>query len=244
VKRDNFTNIPFEASTLDIYYVRQSILLALKENITLFKGKLLDIGCGKMPYKEFIVANSTIEKYVGLDIEGALNYDADIKPDYLWDGITMPFADNSFDSAFGTEVLEHCARPEIILNEVYRVLKPGGVLFFTVPFLWPLHEVPNDAFRYTPFILQSLLKDAGFVKIQLEAIGGWHASMAQMLGLWVRRSPMGDKKRKLLSVGLKPVIRYLLKMERFSRPEFNEGQMITGLSGIAYKETYNQEYIR
>ena len=234
MKRDNFTNIPFEASTLDIYYVRQSILLALKENITLFKGKLLDIGCGKMPYKEFIVANSTIEKYVGLDIEGALNYDADIKPDYLWDGITMPFADNSFDSAFGTEVLEHCARPEIILNEVYRVLKPGGVLFFTVPFLWPLHEVPNDAFRYTPFTLERLLTDASFVNIKLKPTGGWHASMAQMLGLWVRRSPMGERKRKWLVTVVKPVIKYLLKLETYSKPGFYEGQMITGLSGLAY----------
>jgi len=231
---DNFIDIPFKEENLDLYYIRGAILAALKENLSFFKGNLLDIGCGKMPYKEFILANSQTVQYTGLDIESALPYDAGVKPDYVWDGITMPFAGNSFDSAFGTEVLEHCDKPEIILKEVVRVLKPGSAFFFTVPFLWPLHEVPNDAFRYTPFTLERLLTDAGFIKIKVKPTGGWHASMAQMLGLWVRRSPMGEQKRKWLVTVVKPVIKYLLKLETYSKPGFYEGQMITGLSGLAY----------
>ena len=98
----------------------------------------------------------------------------------------MPFENNQFDSAFGTEVLEHCPYPKAILKEVNRVLKPGGIFFFTVPFIWPLHEVPHDEFRYTPFSLKRLLEESGFEKIELEATGGWHASLAQMLGLWIK----------------------------------------------------------
>ena len=41
----------------------------------------------------------------------------------------MPFEDESYDCAFGTEVLEHCPNPEIVMKEVFRVLKPGGVFF-------------------------------------------------------------------------------------------------------------------
>lgn len=232
---DNFINIPFSTDNLDRYYVRSSILRCINNNLPVFKRKLLDIGCGKMPYKDYLLGISKITSYTGLDIDTAIEYDASIKPDYTWDGITMPFSDNSFDTAFGTEVLEHCPDPIIILKEVYRVLKPGGAFFFTVPFLWPLHEVPHDEYRYTPFSLSRLMEKAGFDKINLSAMGGWHASLAQMLGLWVRRAPLKERNRTFLSFLLKPVIRSLTKKDFLFKPGFTESQMITGLSGIAYK---------
>lgn len=188
-----------------------------------------------MPYKNYILENSNVKKYIGLDIENALEYDAAVKPDFTWDGKTMPFESESFDCAFGTEVLEHCPDPEIVLKEVHRVLKTGGVFFFTVPFLWNLHEVPHDEYRYTPFSLERHLKNSGFKEIAIKATGGWHASMAQMLGLWLQRSPMSSSKRKFLSIFLKPIIGYLIKKDKSSQVNFTEGQMITGLYGIAKK---------
>ncbi|MGO4906195.1 class I SAM-dependent methyltransferase [Flavobacterium sp. W20_MBD1_R3] len=231
----DFINIPFTAANLDRYYVRTSIFNSLKKSLPLFQGDLLDIGCGKMPYKNYVLENSTITTYVGLDIESALEYDSAVQPDFIWDGETMPFENNAFDCAFGTEVLEHCPEPEIVLKEVFRILKPEGVFFFTVPFLWNLHEVPHDEYRYTPFSLARHLKNSGFHGIEIRATGGWHAAMAQMLGLWVRRSPMSETKRKWLSVILKPIIRFLIKMDRTGEITFKEGQMITGLYGIAKK---------
>lgn len=231
----DFINIPFSIENLDRFYIRTSIFKALKNNVSSFNGNLLDIGCGKMPYKKYIIENSEIVEYVGLDIENALEYDKLVKPDFFWNGKTMPFESNSFESAFGTEVLEHCPEPEVVLNEVYRVLKTGGVFFFTVPFLWNLHEVPHDEYRYTPFSLQRHLENVGFKEIEINATGGWHASMAQMLGLWVRRSPMSKRKRKCLSIILKPIIGFLIKMDKNTTVEFVEGQMITGLYGTAKK---------
>ncbi|MGO4819491.1 class I SAM-dependent methyltransferase [Flavobacterium sp. W22_SRS_FP1] len=232
---DNFTKIPFTKENLDRYYIRTSLFNALKEALPQFKGDLLDIGCGKMPYKNYILENSKVTKYVGLDIETALEYDTVIKPDYTWNGKVMPFENDSFDCAFGTEVLEHCPEPEIVLKEVFRVLKPNGVFFFTVPFLWNLHEVPNDEYRYTPFSLERHLINSGFNEIEIQATGGWHASLAQMLGLWVRRSPMSKRIRKYLSILLKPIIGYLIRKDKSSSIQFLEGQMITGLYGIATK---------
>ena len=186
-----------------------------------------------MPYKNYILKNSKVDEYVGLDIETALQYDQEIKPDFTWDGITMPFQDATFDCAIGTEVLEHCPEPEVILKEVYRVLKPDGLFFFTVPFLWNLHEVPNDQYRYTPFSLKRHLEKSGFKQIEIKPTGGWHASMAQMLGLWVRRSPLSTSKRHVLSRICLPIIKYLIKKDRPENIMFSEGQMITGLYGIA-----------
>ena len=232
---DNFINIPFSIKNLDRFYIRTSIFKAIKKSIPFFQGNLLDIGCGKMPYKEYILQNWDVEKYIGLDIETALNYDTNSKPDVTWNGITMPFENESFNCAFGTEVLEHCPEPETVLNEVHRVLKKDGVFFFTIPFLWPLHEVPHDEYRYTPFSIENHLKNVGFKDVTLKATGGWHASMAQMLGLWVRRSPMSKRKRKYLSILFKPIINFLIKMDKTANVKFIDGQMITGLYGTARK---------
>jgi SAM-dependent methyltransferase len=233
---DNFIQIPFSLSNLDRYLIRSSIKAAIDWALPALNGRLLDAGCGKMPYREYILKHSAVREYVGLDIETALVYDEHIKPDYTWDGRTMPFENDGFESCIATEVLEHCPEPEILLREVHRVLKPGGVLFFTVPFLWNLHEVPRDEYRYTPFALERHLRNSGFVETELRASGGWHASLAQMLGLWARRSPLSPRKRALLSVLIKPIMQYLIARDRDFGYSFAEGQMITGLYGLAKKK--------
>jgi SAM-dependent methyltransferase len=187
-----------------------------------------------MPYRTFIRENSDVSEYVGLDLDTALNYD-DVRPDYTWDGKHMPFSDASFDSILATEVLEHCPDPDLFLREVHRVLRQGGRFFFTVPFLWNLHEVPHDEYRYTPFALEKHLTRCGFTELTIHALGGWHASLAQILGLWVRRSGLSRIKQKLLTPMLMPVIKRLLVRDRATPITFTEGSMITGLSGFAVK---------
>ena len=221
--------------SVDTFQIRNAIFESIRSNIPYFNGNLLDVGCGKMPYKRYILDNSLVTHYLGLDIEGAIEYDSKIKPDVVWDGIKMPIASESYDTVIATEVLEHCFEPEVLLKESYRVLKPNGYFFFTVPFLWNLHETPNDAYRYTPYAIKRHLNNVGFRDIKLEATGGWHASMAQMLGLWVKRSAMASKKRKLLSYFALKVIPYLIKLDKKRDTKFKEGQMITGLYGTARK---------
>jgi ubiquinone/menaquinone biosynthesis C-methylase UbiE len=234
---DNFTEIHFTRDNIDRYIVRTSLLNAIKSNLHNLSGGLLDIGCGKMPYRELILKNSRVTKYTGLDIETALNYDDQVRPDYTWNGVTMPFGDQQFDCALATEVLEHCPDPELVLKETARVLKPGGALLFTVPFLWPLHEVPHDEYRYTPFSIKRHLENSGFENVNISATGGWHASLAQLLGLWAKRSPMSKRKKKFFSFLLTPVIKKLLAADKDHVVNFKESQMITGLYGTATKRS-------
>jgi len=233
-KYDNFINIPFTIENLDSYFIRTSILNAINENLSYFKGKLLDFGCGKMPYKEYILEKSSISEYIGLDIENTLEYDKNIKPNYTWDGNKIPFENDSFNTIIATEVLEHCYNPIQTLKEIFKVLSKDGHLFITVPFLWTLHEVPHDEYRYTPFSLQKMLEGVGFKIIIIKSTGGWHASLAQMLGLWVRRSGLSKKKEKYMSKILKPIIKYLMKKD-IPPTCFYEGLMIPSLYVLAKK---------
>ncbi len=238
LQADNFINIPFTTENLDLYLVRTAILKSINWIMPKMQGRLLDIGCGKMPYKKYILSGSKVEEYLGLDIEGALKYDENVRPDYVWDGRTMPLEENSFDCAIGTEVLEHCPDPEVVLKETYRVLKSGGVFFFTVPFLWNLHEAPHDEYRYTPFSLERHLRNSGFDNIEIHATGGWHLAMAQMIGLWVKRSPISNisqRKHHWLSKIALGVMKKLIKLSAFEKVSLKEGQMITGLYGRAEK---------
>lgn len=229
---NSFINPILSKETLESHIIRSEIFKAVSEACSSFYGRVLDSGCGSMPYKQFILSNSKVTDYVGLDIASGLNYE-DVKPDVLWDGSVMPFEDESFDVVISTEVLEHVPNPDSYLREVKRVLKPGGMFFFTVPFLMSLHEVPNDYYRYTPYALEMIFKRNGFSTITIKPMGGYNAAMAQMLGLWVNMYLWG-KKKKIMRVIAKPIINFLYKKD--SAPlNFKKSTMIVGLSGIVIK---------
>jgi SAM-dependent methyltransferase/uncharacterized protein YbaR (Trm112 family) len=65
------------------------------------------------------------------------------------DGHDLPFAADSFDAVICQAVLEHVARPHACIAEMHRVLKPGGVVFIDVPFLFPVHMGAHDFTRFT-----------------------------------------------------------------------------------------------
>ncbi|MCC5628121.1 class I SAM-dependent methyltransferase [Nostoc sphaeroides CHAB 2801] len=238
-KERDFLSPKIGIGNIDNFGHRKSIFKALEKTIPDFSGTLLDVGAGYMPYKSLLLEPpSLVEKYIGLDFQDNLY----TKPDLIWDGKRIPLADSCMDCAIATEVFEHCPEPEIVIKEILRVLKPGGILFFTVPFLWPLHTVPYDEYRYTPFSLERHLRNAGFDNIQLQALGGWDASLAQMIGLWGRRrfgysinhKALGLLISLIISVIVLPIVWILY---RFDKPpeEFRESSMITGISGTVRK---------
>lgn len=73
----------------------------------------------------------------------------------------LPFAAESFDTVLCTEVLEHVPDPKLVLDELVRVVRPGGRVILTVPFLYQIHEEPYDYWRFTVFGLRNLLRSRG-----------------------------------------------------------------------------------
>lgn len=229
----DYRNLKLSDNNIDTFYpLSQKVKVISYVSKKYFSGILLDIGCGKMPYKKMIQEESTINSYIGVDIENKL-YQGEINPDYFWDGKNLPFQSNEYECAMLIEVLEHVPEPIQVLKEAARILKSDGVLLITVPFLWTLHTVPNDEYRYTPFALKRMLEAVGFEVVELETFGGWHASLATILALYARRALIG-RNRLIATKFLRPIIKYLYKKdEKGSKKNFREGQMITGIWCLA-----------
>lgn len=230
-----FIDIRLRPRTMFFYVPRTAILAAFRVVIPSFSGQVLDLACGFMPYRDLVESNSSVEQYTGVDLEDSEIYGS-VKPDLTWDGSKIPVSDESMDCVIATEFLEHHSAPDMVLGEVHRVLKPGGLLFATVPFVWNLHEIPHDEYRYTPFSITRLLSSANFSDVKISGLGGWNATMAQMIGLWVTFAKMPRIARSLMRIVLFPVFVFLVKTDR--RPivfDDAENSMFTGLSITARK---------
>ena len=122
-----------------------------------------DVGIGTNRYEEL---TRLFHKKIGIDFVpySGVNIVADLtKP--------LPLKDSSVDIVFLTEVLEHIPNPELLISEIYRILKPSGYCLGSVPFLHPIHSAPYDFHRYTNFALDTLFRENNFKDIEIKNIG-------------------------------------------------------------------------
>lgn len=151
---------------LSIKYHVTPILTELKHHAC---GKLVDIGCGDKPFFKHL--KDRVEEYIGVDHPDTMHSKSAI--DTLASVYNMPFKNNTFDTAILTQVIEHLEDPENALIEINRIMKPGGKLFISWPFLYPIHEAPRDFYRYTKFGMEHLAKKTGFDIIKLKSSSGF-----------------------------------------------------------------------
>lgn len=143
-------------------------------------AKILDVGCGIKPYRQLFKSHD----YTGIDIAGGGHDDQAKTVDAFYDGHHIPFPDAHFDTLICTQVLEHADDPALLVAECARVLKPGGTAFFSMPFVYPEHEVPYDFRRFTRFEHDRLYRKNGFEKITIEQTTGFCGTFGQLLVVW------------------------------------------------------------
>jgi SAM-dependent methyltransferase len=139
-------------------------------------GRLLDAGCGARRYRDMF----EWESYVGLELDHRHN------PDVVGDLRDMPFGSDVFDAILSNQVLEHVDDIHRAFREFHRVLKPGGYLCVTVPFIARTHELPHDYWRISEYGLRYLLSRHGFQEVEILGMGGFLTTQAYLwqFGTW------------------------------------------------------------
>jgi SAM-dependent methyltransferase len=85
--------------------------------------------------------------------------------DVQGDAHAIPLQSASVDGVFCVSVLEYVASPQAVVGEIHRVLKPGGIVYLSAPFVFPYHPPPDDRFRFSMAGLKALTAQFDPVKV-------------------------------------------------------------------------------
>jgi len=169
----------------------------LKVVLPYLKGNVLNAGSGNRDISGFVTGKV---------------YNLDIYPHKLPGGIMlgsvadMPLKSGFFDAVVCNAVLEHVKDPPKAVTEMGRVLKTGGYLYLSIPFLQPVHDVPGDYIRYTLEGLRRLVEDNGFRVVEVMGIHTAYHTLG-----WIAYEWLTSKRcltYSLLKLILYPLIRY------------------------------------
>jgi SAM-dependent methyltransferase len=146
---------------------------AVKRAAAYAHGILIDIGCGHRPYES--IFKDHVNNYFGTD--WPVSNDK-ARQDISCDAGALPFKNVVADTVLSTELMEHLKDPNKFIEEIARIIRLGGHLLLSVPFLEPLHEEPRDFYRFTEYGLRNLLYKHGFEVIEVWERGHWWAVVA------------------------------------------------------------------
>jgi SAM-dependent methyltransferase len=178
-----------------------------------FDGNILDYGCGQKPYADLFAA---CDNYVGIDLR---NYSANLDmhtgaPDYFFGkdyfkNFKLPFASDKFDHCVSFQVLEHHIKPHLMIAEIARVTKKGGLLLLTAPFLGGLHEEPHDYQRFTKYGLIALLNEHGYEVKYIKEQGSLFSTAAMLMNeYWGYRTSLGGIRRRVAHLIYAPFLAF------------------------------------
>ena len=147
----------------------------IEKSVKNIDGIIVDLGGGFKPsYERFWQIKP--EKLIRVDINEKS------KPDITADlNKTLPFSDNYADAVFLFNVIYILENPVKTLREINRVLKTGGKLFITSPFIFNEAKEPNDYWRFTSEGLEKILKEAGFDETLIKPVGERFSAAAYLI---------------------------------------------------------------
>ncbi len=176
------------------YRGRRSVLERVIDGLRLpARARILDAGCGSGRNMVELARHGTV---VGIELSPAsvaLARTRSIGEVIECSVLELPFASASFDLAVSLDVIEHLGDDRAALQELRRVVAPGGALLITVPayqWLWSGHDVVNHHHRrYTRASLLQVAEQAGWESVRTTYFNSLLLPVAILLRCLERLSP-------------------------------------------------------
>jgi hypothetical protein len=139
--------------------------LWVKKNIDIIKSPVLEIGSRKYSdatFNNFRALLSEGSHYLGCDMQNGDNVDMIIDFTEDIDLIKEKLGGLDIKTVICCSVLEHVDKPWVFADNLSSLLKPGAVIFMSVPFVWEFHGYPSDYWRFTPKAVEKLFEKFDF----------------------------------------------------------------------------------
>jgi SAM-dependent methyltransferase len=201
---------------LGVSYRRKRVDADLAAVTAHFTGRVLDVGGAR---QRGAFRRPAGARWVVADIERGF------RPDVGADVQALPFRDAVFDAIKATELLEHVPDVARALGECRRVLRPGGHLVITAPFLERLHGDPGDYSRYTRSMWERLLAAADLKPVTIDEQGGYFTHLAGLLRFLVLRAP---RPLRWAGYGFFPLLDLMTRLDASPRARGSEFAAFVG----------------
>lgn len=157
-------------------------------------GYLIDLGCGSTNFQPLF--DGQISEYIRFDYPSskeAMGYQ-NAKIDIGGNVTAIPVRTSSVDCALLLDVLEHVFDVDSVIRNISRILKPGGTLLLTTPFIYPVHGKPDDFHRFTFYSLTNYLLKHNLEIVESSTMGDYGTVLAVLVNQFLFR---GHQRLKL-----------------------------------------------
>lgn len=149
---------------------------------TYCRGRVLDVG-GWDFVETAARRGASFDQWVTLDrFVGRVPNETDSRVSAVYgDGCALGVRSMTFDTVISIQVLEHVFEPILMVDEMARVLRPGGYSILLIPQTSTTHLAPHFHQNFSRFWIQKAVERAGLEIVELHPLGGVWSSMASHL---------------------------------------------------------------